>query len=87
MNDDRDQIIHPIRVDGVVGSVEQPQLQGENNSVGNLLKWIMHEMLAEASEMIVTFMCLLYCSTYLNLFKCSARIVGNLLTLILLWAS
>ena len=35
----------------------------------------------------LTLICLLYCSTYLNLLRCSARIVGSLLTLILLCAS
>ena len=36
---------------------------------------------------VPTLICLLYCSTYLNLFKCKARMVGNLFTLMRLWAS
>ena len=36
MDDDCHQVIHPVRVDSIVRGVEQPQLEGEDYSVGNL---------------------------------------------------
>ena len=32
----RHQVVHPVGVDGVVRGVEQPELQGEDNTVGDL---------------------------------------------------
>ena len=32
----RHQVVHPVGVDGVVRGVEQPELQGEDHSVGDL---------------------------------------------------
>ena len=36
MDHNGDQVVHSVRVDRVIGGVEQPELQGENNSVGDL---------------------------------------------------
>ena len=36
MDDNGDQVVHSVRIEGVVRGVEQPELQGENHSVRDL---------------------------------------------------
>ena len=36
MDDHGHQVVHPVRVDGVIRGVEQAELQGEDHSVGDL---------------------------------------------------
>ena len=36
MDDHRHQVVHPVRVDGVVRGVEEAELQREDHSVGDL---------------------------------------------------